>query len=109
MVDVTSTYNNDIVTEVVGGMEVSNVVSGYAVELVSVTMDWLTHHVFSVDIKVDVIDQSFEVSVVAIFVILMDFFLNEFKFASAELAVADDVTEDFDSLVHVILEDLETE
>jgi hypothetical protein len=64
---------------------------------------------FSVDVEVDVVDQGFEVSVMVIFVFLMDFFLHEFKLAATDLTVTNEISENLDSSVDIPLEDLETE
>jgi hypothetical protein len=109
MVDVACSHNDDVVSEIVGVVEVSDVISSQALELISVTVDWLTKHVLSVNVEMSVIDQSFKVSVVAIFMVLVDFFLDTFKFTSIESAVADDITEEFDSSANITLENLETE
>ena len=109
MVDVTSSYNNDVVSKVVSGVEISNVISSQAVELVFVSLHWLSHHVFSVDIEMNIINQGVEILVMVLFVFLEYFFLNQFKFASTNLAVADHVSESLNSSVYITLEYLETE
>ena len=58
MVNVTRAYNNHVISEVVGLVEVKNHVSVDLVNVIDVSKDRLTHHMLSVDVIVDVFHQS---------------------------------------------------
>lgn len=64
---------------------------------------------FSVDVEMNIVNQGFEVSVMVVLMFLMDFFLNQFEFAGADLTVANHVTKDFHSSVDITLKHLKTE
>ena len=87
MVDVSSANDDDVVSEEVGGVEVSEVISSESVEDVSVTLDWLAHHVLSVDVEVSVFNGGLEVSVVVVFMLLVNFFLDKLELVLVESAV----------------------
>lgn len=55
----TSAHNDHVVTEVVGVLEVDNVVAVDLADVVHVTEDGLAHHVLSVNVIVDVLHQGF--------------------------------------------------
>jgi hypothetical protein len=52
VVDVACSYDNQIVTEVVGGLISSEIVSGQVAEVISISSNGLAHHVISVGIEV---------------------------------------------------------
>jgi hypothetical protein len=87
MVDVSSSNNNNVVSEEVGGVEVSEVISAESVENVSVTLNWLTHHVLSVYVEVSIFNGGLEVSMVVVFMLLVNFFLNKLELVLVESAV----------------------
>ena len=109
MVDVTRTDNDDVVTEVVSGVEISQVVSTEGLEVVAVSLDGLSHHVLSVDVEVSVLDGGLEVSLRGSLVLLSDLFLDEFELVGVEGAVGEEITEELDGLGYVALEDLKAE
>lgn len=53
-----SAYNNHVVSKVVGVFEVYNHVSVNLSDVVNISKDRLTHHVFSVNVIVDVFHQG---------------------------------------------------
>lgn len=106
MVNVTSTDNDDVVTEVVSCVEISQVVSTEGLEVITVSLDGLSHHVLSVNIVVSILDSGLEVSLSGTFVLLANLFLDELKLISIESAVSNKVTEELYSLLDVTLEDL---
>ena len=78
-------------------------------ENITISLYWLSHHVVSVNVEVSVFDGSLEISVITIFMLLMYFFLNQFKFVLIKCAVADSISQNFDSFVNITLENLELE
>lgn len=46
--NVTGGHNDDIVTEVIGGVEISQMIDTEIVSKISVTLDWLSEHMLSV-------------------------------------------------------------
>ena len=107
MIDVTSTNNNDVITEVVGGVEVAKVVSRNLLDIVTVSLNGLAHHVLSVNIEMAVLNGSFKVAVVVVFVLLSNLLLHELELIGVESAVSDDISKNLDSLANITLEDLE--
>lgn len=55
MVDVASTNNNDVITEVLGGVEVAKVINRNLLDVVAVSLNGLAHHVLSVNIEMAVL------------------------------------------------------
>lgn len=70
MVDVTCTDDNDVITEIVGCVEVSDSISSDVLNIVSVSLLGLSHHMFSVNVEMGVFDEGFKVSMVVVFVFL---------------------------------------
>ena len=107
MVDVTSTNNNDVITEVVGGVEVAKVINRNLLDVVAVSLNWLAHHVLSVNIEMAVLKGSFHAAVVVVVVLLSDLLLNELEFVRVKSAVCDNISKKLDGLANITLEDLE--
>lgn len=84
-------------------------VNSEGLENIAVSLGWLSHHVFSVNVEVNVLKSGLHVALAAAFVLLADLFLDKFELIGVKGAVADNVTEKLDSLGDVTLEDLETE
>jgi hypothetical protein len=85
------------------------VVSTEGLEVITVSLDGLSHHVLSVNIIVSVLDGGLEVSLSRSLMLLSNLFLNELKLISIESAVGNKVTEELDCLLDVTLEDLKAE
>lgn len=107
--NVTSSNNDDVVTIVVGGVVVSDVIGTEGLSQISVTLDWLTEHVLSVGVEVDVLEGSFNISIVVVLVFHADLILDELEFSAVDGWVGDHITEEADSLAGVTLEALEVE
>lgn len=56
--DGASSYNNHVVSEIIGVLKVDDHVSVDLADVIDVSEDGLTHHVFSVNVIVDVFHQS---------------------------------------------------
>jgi len=84
VVEVADTSHNDVVTEVVGGVEVSQVVDSEGLEDISVSLDGLAHHMLSVDVEVSVLNGGLEVAVAAVFVLFSDLLLNDVELVGVE-------------------------
>ena len=78
MVDISNTYNDDIVSVKVIGMERSNMIFSEVPNIVSVTFLGLTHHVLPVHVEVTIFNGSLHVSVMVVLMLLRNFFLHEF-------------------------------
>jgi len=89
MVDVTSTNNNDVVTEVVSGVEITKVISWNSLDVIAVSLDGLAHHVLSVNVEMAVLKSSFHIAVVVVIMLLSNFLFNEFKLVGIESATSD--------------------
>ena len=92
MIQVSSTYHNNIVSEVVGGMELSQLVHSDTVNIVPISFRGLSHHVLSVDIEVDILHSGFHVSVMVFLVFLTNLFFQLLKVISIDCAVADHIS-----------------
>ena len=105
MADIASSDNNEIVTVVVGSLEGIEVVNSKASKLISVTLDWLTHHVVTVSIVMSVLKSSGLHVLVVASVVGSDFLLKEFELGSIKSGVGNGVTKKFNSTRNVVLED----
>ena len=76
VVNVASTYYYNVVSIEVSGVEFSEMVSSECLEDVSVSLDWLTHHVVSVDVEVSVLNGGLEVLMVVILMLMSNLLLN---------------------------------
>ena len=90
-------------------MEISEVISIQVVEVISISLNWLSHHVLSVDVEVSIFDGGFQESVMVVFMFDVNFFLYQFQFISVEGTVANDISEDFDCLAYIMFEHLKLE
>lgn len=109
MVDVASTNNNNVITEVVSCVEIAEVISRDVLEVVTVTLDGLAHHVLSVYVKMTVLKSGFHIAVVVVLVLLSNFFLNEFELVGIEGAACNEVTKELNSLGNITLEYLKVD
>lgn len=97
VVNITSSDNNNVLTSVVGGVVVSKVVNSKSMSEISVSLDWLSHHVLSERVEVSVLKSGFRESIVVILVFLANLLFKELKFSSVEGWVADHITKNLDS------------
>jgi hypothetical protein len=107
VVNVTSTNNNDVVSNVVRSVEVANVVNSQGLENITVSLNGLAEHVLTVDVEVRVLNGRFKVSLVVLLVLISYLKLGSFELSSGEGAAAHKVAEELNSLANVALEDLE--
>lgn len=105
--NVTSSNNDDVVTVVVGGVVVSEVVGSKSLSQISVSLDWLTEHVLSVGVEMDVFEGGFNISIMVVLVLHADLILDKLELSAVESWVGDQVTEEADSLGGVTLEALQ--
>lgn len=97
MVNITSSDNNNVLTSVVGGVVVSEVVNSKSVSEISVSLDWLSHHVLSERVEVSVFKSGLRESIVVILMFLANLLFKELKFSSVKGWVADHISENFNS------------
>ena len=76
-------------------------------DIVTVTLDWLAHHVLSEDIEVSIFEGSLLVSGVTLLVLVGNFDLELLELSGVEGNVADDITEHLNSLSGITLHDLQ--
>jgi hypothetical protein len=91
----------------VGGVEVAKVVSRNLLDVVAVSLNGLAHHVLSVNIEMAVLNCSFQVAVVVVFMLLSNLLFNELEFVGVKSAVSDNISKKLDSLANITLGDLE--
>src|SRR4051812_36945686 len=92
MINVSSTDYDDVVSKVIGGVEISQVICSKSVEDISISLDWLTHHMFSINVEVSIFDGGFKISMIVVFMFLMYFFLNQFQFVFIKSAVRNSIS-----------------
>lgn len=105
--NITSGNNGDVVTVVVGRVEVSQVIKSDGLGQISISLDWLTEHVLLVGVEMNVFKGSLLKSIVVVLVLLADFFLAELELGRVEVVVGNQVSEDVDSSGGIVVEDLE--
>ena len=109
MVDVSSTNNNNVITEVVSSVEIAEVVSRDVLEVVTVSLDGLTHHVLSVNVVMAVLKSCFHIAVVVVLVLLSNFLLNELELVGIEGTACNEVTKQLDSLLNITFKNLKVD
>lgn len=107
VVNVSSSNNDDIVTEIVSGVEVLDMVNVEVLQLISISLWRLSHLMFSVDVEMDIFQKGLEVSVVIFFVFLTNLLLQEFEFTWVQGTVWDQVSQGLDALADVVVEYLQ--
>ena len=93
VVDITSSDNNDVFTNVVSSVVVSEVIGTKGLSKISITFNWLSHHVLSVGVEMSVLKSGLGISVVVILVFLGNLLLEEFKLSWVELWVGNHISE----------------
>ena len=76
VVNVASTYYYNVVSIEVSGVEFSEMVSSECLEDVSVSLDWLTHHMVSVDVEVSILNGGLKVLMVVILMLMSNLLLD---------------------------------
>jgi hypothetical protein len=106
VVNIACTDNNNVVSEVVSGMEVTNVISREWLKDITVSLDWLTHHVFSVTIEVNILNCCLKEAFIVGLVLISYLLLCNFKLVSIECAIADHISKELDGLSNITSENL---
>jgi len=109
VVDITCGNDDDIITVVVGSVEVTNVINLNCVGEVTISLNWLSKHVLSERVKVSVFQQGGVILIVVVFMFLADLILHEFKLCSVESSIANHITENTNSFSSVSIVNLKTE
>lgn len=105
VVDVSGGNDDKVVTVVVGGVVLSEVVGANLLEHISITLNRLTDNVISETVEVSVLESRLLVSSVVLLVLGADLFLEDLELGRVEGGVADGVTEEADGSGGVTLED----
>ena len=107
--NVTSSNNDDVVTVVVGGVVVSEVISSKSLVQISISLNWLTEHMFSVRVEVDVFESGFNISIVVVLVFHADLILDKLELSAVNGWVGDHISKNSNSLGGITLEALQVE
>lgn len=106
MADFSGGDDDDIISIVIGIVEVSNLVYTNSLGKVSVSLLWLSNHVLSEGVEVGVLEGSELILGMVQLVLSADLLFEELKFSSVESWVADGITEEVNGLSAVSLMDL---
>ena len=93
MANTTGTYNNHVLTEVVGLEEINDHIAVDLIYVINVTKDGLAHHVLSENIEVDIFHQGLHMIVIGCLQLLPDSFLLHLKVVVVVIGVADHIAE----------------
>ena len=104
MINVSRTDDHDILSEVVGSMEVNYHVSLNLIDVVDVSQDGLAHHMFSIDVIVDVLHKGLHHVFVRGFQFLPDRILFHLEVVIIVVGVAKHISKDLHRLRDVLLE-----
>lgn len=91
---ITSGNNDDVLTIVVGSVVVSKNLGTEVSNLISITLNWLSHLMFSINIEVGILNGDFLVVVETGLVFIRNFNLKLFNFCWVQLHVADGISEE---------------
>lgn len=105
--NVSGTDNDDVLSKVVVRMEVLDVLRSEVVEIIDVSSSGLSHHMVSEDVEVDVLEGGSLVFGVSVLLDVSHLFSGHLESGGVDIIVRDDVSEDFDGLRNVVLEDLD--
>jgi hypothetical protein len=103
--DVAGTNNNEVVTEVVLGLELSKVVNAEVSKQISITLDGLAELMVTEGVEVGVLESSVLKVSVGVLVVSSDLLLEDLKLSSVKAGVGYGITEHRDSTANVVLED----
>jgi hypothetical protein len=107
VVNITSSNNNDVITEVMGGVEISEMVNTDGTGQISITLSWLTEHMVSERVVVGVGEGGLFVSSVVGFMFSANVVLEELELSWVEGWVAYHITEELDGPTGIVFENLE--
>ncbi len=93
MIDGASADDNDVLTSVVGSLELVKHVNVDVLKAIAVTTDRLSHHVVSESVEVASLKSSGLLVLVHVIVILGLLLLGDFKLGSIECGVVDGISE----------------
>jgi hypothetical protein len=105
--NITSGNNDDVISEVVGSVVVSQVINTQLGGQISISFNWLSEHVLSEWVEMSIFKSGLNISVVIIFVLHWNFILDEFELSRVEGVVAEHITENVDGSWSISLKDLE--
>ena len=91
---ITSSNNYDVLTIVVGSVVVSQNLGTKVSNLISITLNWLSHLMLSINIEVGILNGDFLVVVETGLMIIRHFDLKLLNFCWVHLHVADGISEE---------------
>jgi len=104
VVHVTGGNDNNVVTEVVGGVVSSEVIGANFLEQVSITLNRLTEHMISITVEEGVLESSLLVSGMVGLMLGADLFLEDLELGRVEGGVAHGITKEVDGSTGVAFE-----
>jgi len=107
--DFTGGNNNHVLTIVIGSVVISKDLSTKVSYLISITLDWLSNLMFSVNIEVGIFHGHFFVVVETGFVLIRHFDLKLFNFCWVQLHVAYGITKEGNGSSRIFLMALKVE
>ena len=109
VVNVTGSNNYEVLTIVVCCVIVSENLSGNVSNLISISLDWLSHHMLSERVEVRVLHGDLLIVVETGFVLVSNLNLELFDLSWVQLHVADGITKEVKCSTIVFLEALKLE
>jgi hypothetical protein len=103
--DVAGTNDDEVVTEVVLGLEIGKIVNAEVSEHISITLDGLAELMVTEGVEVGVLESSVLKVRVGVLMVSSDLLLEDLKLSSVKTGVSNGITEHRDSTANVVLED----
>jgi hypothetical protein len=91
--NITSGNNNNIFSVIVSTSVIHQMVKLEISNLISITFDWLSHHVLSVDIEVGILKSGLNISVMIILGLIDGCLFDKLKLSSVKIVLAEGISE----------------
>jgi hypothetical protein len=104
--NITGGDDDHVVTVVVGGVVVSELVHSQSVSEISISLDWLTKHVLSVGVEMSVFKSGLLEPVVVVLMLHADLILDELKLGRVKGVVGKHISEESNGVASISLKDL---
>ena len=105
--NITGGDDDHVVTVVVGGVVVSELVHSQSVSEISITLDWLSKHVLSVGVEMSVFNSGLLKPVVVVLMLHADLILDELKLGRVKGVVGKHISKEAYGFASISLKDLE--
>lgn len=107
VVDGSSSNNDEVVTEIVGGLEVGEVIRCEALEFIRVTLDWLSEHMVTEGVEVSILERHLLIALEVGVVLGGKLLFAEFQLSVVEVSVAHSISQKLNSLCNISFVDRE--